>query len=366
MDMLFDNDQVQCTIRQTTIEKLAGRVRRLAIATTDKCEARCAHCLMKSGPQRKERLSLDEIKYCIDYFHENSQTEIVVFTGGESTLLANDLFEAISYCAERGLATRLVTNAIWATNECATEQMIEELVDAGLTEINYSTDDFHCVWIPIDNIKRAWMASKGKGFETVLIANCSGPHSTVTPEYLQDFLNEEITIITNEDAIKTLPPPAPDGTRYLISRSAISKIGNGARLRDRYFMPYKDLDHKQLYGGCPGLMDPPTLNADGTLGVCCGINTEYNRILTFGKFEDVVSNNFKTSEFNTLLLEAIRILGPSYLFHLASESATAITDIEARTACEVCERLTGSEKLLTSLANKQEVIKTQISRICCF
>ena len=302
---------------------------------------------MKSGPQRKERLSLDEIKYCIDYFHENSQTEIVVFTGGESTLLANDLFEAISYCAERGLATRLVTNAIWATNECATEQMIEELVDAGLTEINYSTDDFHCVWIPIDNIKRAWMASKGKGFETVLIANCSGPHS-------------------NEDAIKTLPPPAPDGTRYLISRSAISKIGNGARLRDRYFMPYKDLDHKQLYGGCPGLMDPPTLNADGTLGVCCGINTEYNRILTFGKFEDVVSNNFKTSEFNTLLLEAIRILGPSYLFHLASESATAITDIEARTACEVCERLTGSEKLLTSLANKQEVIKTQISRICCF
>ncbi|WP_127842369.1 radical SAM protein [Actinomyces wuliandei] len=135
----------------------------LAIATTDRCQARCAHCLMKSGPERTEELSLEEMESFISYLHEQHGLQLVVFTGGESTLLGDTLLEAIAFCSERGIGTRLVTNAIWAQDYDTARDYLVTLRECGLNELNISTDDFHLAWIPIDNVLRAWSAAKGLG-----------------------------------------------------------------------------------------------------------------------------------------------------------------------------------------------------------
>lgn len=100
-------------LRFENLEESIQTVHHLAVVTTDKCQARCAHCLMKSEPSRSERLNLESFKRTVTYFAANSQMRLVAFTGGESTLLGDDLLEMIAHCTELGIATRLVTNAFW-------------------------------------------------------------------------------------------------------------------------------------------------------------------------------------------------------------------------------------------------------------
>lgn len=336
--------------------------KRFAIVTTDCCQANCSHCLMMSGPKRKEMLTLDQIVKALDYVINHTSVEIIVFTGGESTLLGDNLLEAISYCAIRDVPTRLVTNAAWANDGASAERVIRDLRDAGLTEINYSTDDFHRIWIPFENIKTAWNASKNKGFATVLIAICGGPMSNTTPQTVMELLNEEIAIIHREsDLHENLPPAANDGTRYFISQTEISRLGRGIDLPDEYFPSYEDFENSKVYGSCPNLMNPVTLNADGTLGVCCGINTEYNSILSLGNMRDILyDQTFSINDFQGFLLSAIQKLGPAYLYHIATKSATGIVKMRARSACEVCNRLTTDEKLLDTLKERRGIVEQQM------
>ena len=311
-------------------------------------------------------LQLNQIIDSLEFLIQNSPVKIVVFTGGEATILGDDLLEAISYCAVRGIPTRLVTNASWATDNKRAEEVLTDLRDAGLYEINFSTDDFHREWIPLENIKRAWMASKGKGFSTVLIAVCCGAQSKTTPIAVMNYLGEKIKIVKKTNATeKNLPDPDSDGTRYLITYSELSRLGRGAHLSEDNFSSCDDLDESGLYGRCCSLTDPLTLNADGTIGLCCGINTEFNSILSLGDAKDILGNpSFELNDFQDLMLRAIEELGPTYLYHLATESALSVRKLKARSVCEVCERLTTDEKILNALKGKAEVIAQQLALSC--
>lgn len=53
-------------------------------------------------------------------------------------------------------------------------------------------DDFHAVWVPVQNVLNAWRASHGVGFGSVAIAVAEGPKSRVTCESVKELLGEEI------------------------------------------------------------------------------------------------------------------------------------------------------------------------------
>lgn len=317
---------------------------------------------MESSPNRLEKLSVNEITTFVDNLISKAPVKMIVFTGGESTLLGDNLLEAISHCASKGLLTRLVTNAAWATDDLSAERMLKDLRDAGLSEINFSTDDFHAHWIPFDNIERAWNASKNKGFLSVLVATCSGPESRITPEYIQKRLGGNVRVFYNEDELEgLLSSSTHDDTEYLISSSRISRIGRGLSLPDNCFASCEDLDKSRLYGPCPNLMNPPTLNPDGSFGVCCGLNTEKNQILNLGSARVFLSRpSDDIDTFQIFMLKAIYTVGPAYLYHLATESASAVMEVKAQSVCEICERLTSDSTLLDVLKRKQDIIARQI------
>ncbi|MGM0156664.1 hypothetical protein IGI47_000952 [Enterococcus sp. AZ191] len=78
--------------------------------------------------------------------------KVIVFTGGEATLLGNMLIAGINYATKNGLATRLVTNGHWASNPVRAEKYAKKLKDAGLKEINFSTGDQHQKYVRVDNV----------------------------------------------------------------------------------------------------------------------------------------------------------------------------------------------------------------------
>lgn len=332
-------------------------VRHLAVVTTDTCQARCAHCLMKSDPKRSERLSIATFKNVLTYFETHTLLKLVAFTGGESTLLGDELLEMIAYCTELGIATRLVTNAIWATSPEDARSLLRDLRSVGLSEINFSTDDFHQVWIPLENIKTAWDATKGLGFSSVLVATCSGERSRITPEYMVDYLGGSIAIVERLKEPSDLPPRDADGTRYMVSRSPIGRLGRGARLREDLLPPYSDKIKRTVYGGCSSTFNPPTLNPDGTLGLCCGISTEYNPVLSLGLGADLISTGaYSLSKVQKIILNGIRILGPAQLLHIATGDPNIIEDRRFRSICEVCEYLTSNSEIVRSLSIQADSI----------
>jgi hypothetical protein len=298
---------------------------------------------MKSGPNETATLSYNQMKEYIDDIVIPGNFQSVVFTGGECTRLGADLLEIIAYCTTEGILTRIVTNAEWAVNDVSTSRYITNLRKAGLSELNISYDDFHAVWIPIENITRLFRLSKSKGFTSVVLAVGAGPRSKITPEYMESILGETIPRFYDEDGHKApLPTPSPDGTTYLLSNTSIYRIGRGKHLRKEYIN--KPLSTIALKSACPARNRNPVVFANGELAACCGINAAGNRILEF----NTTNNDIRSMQ--QILIEAIGEAGPEYLRQLASKAGVAVPERDVYgTICEICEDITTHDQTVDFL-----------------
>src|SRR4051812_21165098 len=104
----------------------------ITVLCTNRCTAECRHCCMNSGPDRKETLSFPQLQHILgEIFRELPRLYLIVFAGGEPTLLGEDLERAITLCKQHGRMTRLVTNAFWASSPEAARAMVLRLRAAG-------------------------------------------------------------------------------------------------------------------------------------------------------------------------------------------------------------------------------------------
>ncbi|MDU9139240.1 radical SAM protein [Klebsiella aerogenes] len=320
------------------------KIRQLTILTTNKCTASCEHCSMDSDPHRKGRLSLSTIVNTIENLIANeNKPNAIIFAGGEPTLLRQHLFDAIAYCSEHGINTRLVTNASWAKDEQKTKEMIENLRECGLSEINYSVDDYHVNFISFENIMRAWRHSKNKGFGTVAIANCYGKNTKVTSNFILERLNENIPIYWDDDGkYRHKSFLAEDGTNYFISNARLQRLGRGKNIPENdliYPSRQSDLNIK-----CQWAVRSAALSADGRLVACCGIEANGNEFLDFG---DVKNNNaydlIKDAE-NRVVIKAIRNFGPYFLMQFVKGFCSEkIFKDKYSSICEICEDVVNIE-----------------------
>ena len=92
----------------------------LTLITTYRCTASCPNCCFNCSPSpvNKKTMTIQEIKSYIALVKKTFPSiKVVVFTGGECTLLNDDLYEGISFAKKLGLSTRIVTNGHWCDNE---------------------------------------------------------------------------------------------------------------------------------------------------------------------------------------------------------------------------------------------------------
>ena len=310
----------------------------LTVLTTSQCTAACSHCSMNSAPGRRDRLAFPQVKAALDELHAARPLSVVIFAGGEPTLLGEMLLESIAYADSLGIITRLVTNAVWATTEAKAQQKITELRQAGLAELNVSADDHHLPFVPFENVIHAWRAARSRGFRAVVIANCYGPHSTITPRYVMDRLGEELPARFDESGTQqALPAARPDGTVYMISNSYLQRLGRAKAHVDAADLVWPQ-HQDALAGGCPWAVRSAALSPRGHLVACCGIEAEGNEILDFGDAQAAGAQTLVERADRSIIINAIALLGPLFLqrFIHRREPSVAFRERYA-TVCEVCE-----------------------------
>lgn len=312
----------------------------LTVLTTSQCTARCGHCSVSSGPDRRDKLSFEQIREAIDQLCAVSPLSLVIFAGGEPTLLGEHLYNSIAYADSLGLSTRMVTNASWATSQERARAKITEFRECGLRELNISADDFHLPFIPFSRVINAWNASKGMGFLSVCIANCSGPRSVVTPQYICDQIGEDLPTIYDEDGDRAaIASPSSDGTAYMLSNARLQRLG-----RAHATIPYDDIplasSETALDTPCPWAVRSAALSPKNHLVACCGMEAEHNQVLDFGDASNNPVAELVARADNDVLVNSIAYMGPMFLKRFIQSKAPEVSFRECYGAvCELCEHI---------------------------
>lgn len=231
--------------------------RTLSIMPTWKCTAECGHCGTLSSPRERTSLSLDVMLSAIDEAADLGY-QVVVFTGGEPTLAGRSLLTAIRRAASYGMTTRIVTNCYWAAKDVTAKRRADSFVRAGLREINFSTGDQHARFVPVENVLRATRAAIEAGLRTIIIMVETVKDRNITkqtiaqhPKWLQ--LREDYPGIV---------PLIQESPWMPLDPRHVTKYNNGFTV-----------DHSNLAtrNGCTNVLTTTTLQANGSLGACCGL-----------------------------------------------------------------------------------------------
>ncbi len=234
----------------------------LVFSVTYKCPIKCKFCGVNAGPHRRGKMSLEMMKGLIDEACALGTIELIVFTGGEPFLLGKDLYKAIEYAANKELLTRIVTNAYWATSPEKAFKVLSELKKAGLTEINYSCDDFHQEFIPLERIKWASEAAAEVGIPA-LIASKGIKNSRIMPEYLEEFFGKKLTAY--KEGCK-------NPTNFVYTYGATIPVGwESENLSEEDLLWPNDEDNWNK--PCKSVLESIVVDSDGNLSICCGIGS---------------------------------------------------------------------------------------------
>jgi MoaA/NifB/PqqE/SkfB family radical SAM enzyme len=314
---------------------------------------------MNCTPHKKNKVHFEQIQKSIDQIVKNYSVRLVVFTGGESTLLGEDLFRAIRYCTLNFLRTRLVTNAHWATSLERAQRYVEKFRNAGLSEMNISVDDYHEPYVSLENIRNAWLASKEAGFEAVVLANSHGNNDKITPSFIQEFLGEKITVST--PVARNLideNTPLEKRPRYEIYENTLQKSGRAESLDDNKFNTIDNLTH--LDNCCTWAVSDPVLSPLGHIWACCGIPSDNNPILDLGDANKEKIKTILTRASKNPILNAIHEFGPLKLCKFVEEHSKIRFKKDFCGVCEICSALTNNKKAVQVLLDNEKLINAML------
>ncbi|WP_455685002.1 radical SAM protein [Thomasclavelia sp.] len=143
---------------------------------TKKCTAACEMCCFSCSPEETEKIEFDDAVRYIKEISEFKQFKSVGLTGGECMMYYEEILELIRLAHSKKLKVSLSTNGFWARTLNETNKIIDELIDAGLTTMTVSIDEYHQKYIPVENVKNILIASRLKNIGIYLGSLCSKSH----------------------------------------------------------------------------------------------------------------------------------------------------------------------------------------------
>ena len=269
----------------------------LAISPTHKCTAACENCCIGCNPNIKEIIDYNTMISHIDNsFAAFPKIKVVVFTGGECTLLGEDLVNVIKYVTDKyKTVTRIVTNAHWATSYETAYKRLKELKDVGLTELNFSTGDDHQKFVKVEKIITAAKAACDLGFMTVLINIEAATDRNYTSERLKN--DETLADLINEKKVMCSSGAWMPFKKYY------------ENIASKNFLP------EQNFERCTEIFKSITINPYSQMLACCGLTVEYNKFLKLGDISDpsISIKELYYNQFNDLYKIWLYTHGPAYI-----------------------------------------------------
>lgn len=286
------------------------------------------------------------MKTIYDNLHHLSKVGLVVFTGGEPFIYKKEILEVLKHIKLSGpTISRIVTNASWAKSYGVAKRILQEFKDAGLTELNYSVDDFHQQFIPLTIIKNAVDAAIDLNIP-VLLAHKTYPgsqSSKVTYESLFQRNIPDINEINKEQLHEEL---------FTFSSGYTVPIGRKSEEVNKIdWLPegYSEINWR---GPCTNILNSVNISPNGDLMPCCGLIDRAIKLFYLGNvldndLEDIMEKANKNTLFNWLALE-----GPSAImdFVIEVDNSVKFTGKYVQ-GCQLCQELFTNENVLNILSN---------------
>ncbi|UNE61523.1 radical SAM protein [Xanthomonas oryzae] len=242
----------------------------LTFITTYRCTAACTQCCFESSPKVRGRLGRDEmIRALHDVKNRFKSLRVVVFTGGEATLLKDDLIAVIAEATSLGLVTRIVSNGSWGKTKATAKRLADKLAGAGLCELNISTGKDHQEWVPQESVVNAVEAAFHAGVLTLVTVEADTADSA------------KLSSLMKDPTLKTL-------------RS------RGVIVQSNSWMSFKDTgeerDHALTTGRratpCEQIHSNIVVTPYGEVSACCGLTLEHIPEMKLGKMDEGVSDTY--------------------------------------------------------------------------
>lgn len=312
----------------------------MGIITTYQCTAACEDCCFSCSPKSKEKLTLEEIYAVIDEAYSMKSIKVVIFTGGEATLLKDDLFKAIEYAKNLGFITRLVSNAHWGKNSNA-KKIAKNLKMCGLNEINFSTGDNHQEFVSVEEVLKASFYTIDEGIRTLISVETAKSLNFKESDLLNNSLYKKIKSNYNGE---------------LLSVESTSWVS--AKKPDKY-----EYDFFSNYGdyGCDSLFNDITIDASGKVYSCCGLSVRTIEEMNLGNIRDdkTVSSCYE-SQFQDLLKKWIFVEGPYNVLKKVSFWNSSIKVPKYAHKCLYCSMLYKNQEVKQILGENIFVLKKEI------
>ncbi len=114
----------------------------MALMVTRRCNMRCGHCSVESGPDVRNEPSEKEL---LDQVRQAAAAEVrsINLTGGEPMLRPRTVLRLIREARRLGVATTLTTNGSWGRTTARARHGVRALRRAGLGSVAVSVDRYH-------------------------------------------------------------------------------------------------------------------------------------------------------------------------------------------------------------------------------
>jgi len=285
----------------------------LALIATEQCTAQCSNCCFKCGPKMKRRIPLDKILYYIEQVPICFPTiKLVIFSGGECFLLGRDLDTAIRACAQKNLMTRCVTNGYWAKSKKDAIDRLDNLKNAGLTEINFSTGDEHQQYVPLDSVINGVEAGVNLGMSTVVVIE----------GHLKSKFNAS-TFYQHSDVIALSKTAAAQKLLHVMSNVWVCNDTICGR-------------EQKKTKGCVNILDTFAITPDQHLVSCCGLAVMDIKEMDMGKLENGNIGALYSNQLNDFMKIWLRVDGPEAIIKFAKEKVPELNISILPHSCQNC------------------------------
>ncbi|MCD0158218.1 MULTISPECIES: radical SAM protein [unclassified Deinococcus] len=297
----------------------------LTILPTYRCTAACSNCCFGSHPWVEGRIPQSEI---LRYIREAAQFQtlsLVVFSGGECFLLEEDLIEAVALATRLGLATRCVTNGFWATSERTAMRKLEPLLDAGLSEINFSTGDNHSEYVSLDNILYGSYAAKKLGIGIAVMIELTDTRKVTRETLLQHPLHQKF-FGTNREL-----------NEFIVESPwiAMDEAATNVQYDPAHYLNKNNVHTKS---GCNSILSTIVATPQRELFSCCGITSQQIPEVKLGSLDQHSILDMYEDASNDFIKMWLSVDGPEKIVAWASQFDSSI-EWENRFAhqCETCQ-----------------------------
>lgn len=319
----------------------------LSIMPTWQCSASCADCGTQSTPHVRTKLTTSQVVGAIELAAEEGFS-VIVFTGGEVTLAPRELRAGLKRAKDLGLTTRIVTNGWWAKSHELAAVQVGTFVDYGLDEINFSTGDEHARFVPIDRVLYGIRAAIDLKLNPVLMIELR-TNAGITEKSVRE-----------SEAFRTL----------------LSSVTGKLTIVESPWMP---LEHERIglypegsmasahnlgrQTGCDSLFKTHTVQANGKIGICCGLGMRTVPQLQFDHVDTLVSFNDIAHRAELDLVKLlIKQIGPERLLaRLAESNPQILWQDRYAHKCQACLRVFDDPMVLEAIKQNAEALTAEVA-----